>query len=62
MNSLTWYIELTSRDSSLVHKPLPADDPVQRQPDITLAKSLLGWEPTHSNLEDGLQRTIAWLQ
>jgi UDP-glucuronate decarboxylase len=52
-------IELTGSDSQLVMKPLPADDPTQRQPDITLAKSTLGWEPTIP-LKEGLQKTIAW--
>jgi UDP-glucuronate decarboxylase len=52
-------LELTGGKSSLVMKPLPADDPTKRQPDITLAKSTLGWEPTIS-LKEGLQKTIAW--
>ncbi len=49
----------TGGKSSLVMKPLPADDPTQRQPDITLAKSLLGWSPTIP-LKEGLQKTIEW--
>ena len=52
-------LELTGGNSELVMKPLPADDPTQRQPDITLAKSTLGWEPTIP-LKEGLQKTIAW--
>ncbi len=44
-------------DVELAFKPLPQDDPKQRQPDITKAKNLLGWEPT-INLEDGLKLTI----
>ncbi len=52
-------IELTGSNSKLVMKPLPADDPLQRQPDITLATSTVGWEPTIT-LRDGLQKTIAW--
>lgn len=52
-------IDLTGSASSLVFKPLPADDPLQRQPDITLARSKLNWEPT-INLEEGLRRTIAY--
>jgi UDP-glucuronate decarboxylase len=40
-----------------VHAPLPADDPLQRCPDITCARELLGWEPA-VRLEDGLRRTI----
>ena len=51
-------IELTGSKSEIVHKGLPADDPKQRQPDISLAKSKLGWEPGIV-LEQGLQPTIA---
>lgn len=54
-------IELTGSKSKLVFKPLPADDPLQRQPDITLAKSKLGWQPT-VKLRDGLQRTIDYFK
>lgn len=50
-------IELTGSKSELTFKPLPEDDPKQRQPDITLAKEQLGWEPT-VKLEAGLQKTI----
>jgi len=52
-------IELTGSKSKLVHKPLPHDDPKQRQPDITLAKRELGWEPK-VKLEEGLRPTIAY--
>ncbi|MBC7101621.1 MAG: SDR family oxidoreductase [Parvibaculum sp.] len=52
-------IELTGSKSKLVYKPLPADDPTQRCPDISLAKKTLGWEPTVS-LEPGLKRTIEY--
>ena len=45
--------------STIVHKPLPLDDPKQRQPDITLAKAKLDWEPKVP-LSDGLDRTIAY--
>ena len=45
--------------SKIVFRPLPADDPKQRQPDISLAKQRLGWEPTIP-LSDGLDRTIAY--
>ena len=45
--------------SEIVRKPLPADDPVQRRPDITLAKNHLGWEP-RIQLDEGLERTIAY--
>ncbi len=52
-------IELTESKSKLVFEPLPADDPKQRQPDITLAKEKLGWEPTVP-LREGLASTIAY--
>lgn len=54
-------IELTESSSKLVFKPLPEDDPMQRQPDITLAKTHLGWEPTIP-LEEGLIRTISYFR
>ena len=44
---------------SLVHKKLPADDPTQRCPDVTLAKKELGWEPK-IQLDAGLKKTIAY--
>ncbi len=47
--------------SRLVHRPLPSDDPRQRQPDITRARTTLGWEPT-VKLEDGLEPTIAYFR
>jgi dTDP-glucose 4,6-dehydratase len=49
--------ELTGSTSEIIYEALPEDDPKQRQPDITLARSLLGWSPEVS-LRDGLQRTI----
>ncbi len=49
--------KMINPDTELAFKPLPQDDPKQRQPDITKAKSLLGWEPT-INLEQGLKLTI----
>ena len=52
-------IMLTGAKSQLVYRPLPADDPIQRCPDISLARSVLGWEPTVV-LDDGLGRTIAY--
>ncbi len=50
-------LELTGSTSDIVFEPLPVDDPTQRQPDLTLARSALGWEPTIP-LRDGLARTI----
>jgi UDP-glucuronate decarboxylase len=52
-------ISLTGSRSKLVFQPLPSDDPKQRQPDISLAKQVLDWEPVVS-LEDGLKKTIAY--
>ena len=54
-------IELTGSKSKIVHEPLPADDPVRRQPDISLAKKHLGWEPA-TPLREGLAKTIAWFK
>jgi UDP-glucuronate decarboxylase len=54
-------LRLTGSKSKLVRQPLPQDDPKQRQPDIGLAKSQLGWEPKVS-LEDGLKETIAYFK
>jgi len=54
-------VEMTGSRSKLVHKPLPADDPKQRQPDITLAKKHLGWEPKVA-LREGLKQTIDWFK
>jgi UDP-glucuronate decarboxylase len=53
-------LRLTGSSSRIVHKPLPADDPMQRRPDITRAREHLGgWEP-QVPLEEGLKRTIAY--
>ena len=52
-------IELTGSSSEIVYEPLPVDDPTQRKPDISLAKRVLGWEPTIP-LDEGLRRTAAW--
>jgi UDP-glucuronate decarboxylase len=54
-------VALTQSNSGIVRRPLPQDDPVQRCPDITLARSLLNWSPKVS-LDDGLRRTIAYFQ
>ena len=53
-------IEITNSNSKLINKDLPQDDPKQRKPDITKAKTLLNWEPK-VNLEDGLTKTIDWV-
>ena len=50
-------IEVTGSRSEIVFEALPTDDPQVRQPDITLARELLGWEPT-VELREGLQRTL----
>jgi len=55
----TTIIELTGSKSAIVHRPLPPDDPTQRQPDIGLARKALAWEPVVP-LRQGLQRTIAY--
>ncbi len=54
-------IEMTGAKSKLVYMPLPDDDPTQRQPDITLAKQRLGWQPT-VKLRDGLGKTIDYFK
>ena len=54
-------LELTESNSKLVNLPLPADDPLQRRPDISLAKNLLGWEPK-VDLRTGLVSTIDWFR
>ncbi|MGO9498348.1 MAG: GDP-mannose 4,6-dehydratase, partial [Solirubrobacteraceae bacterium] len=50
-------IEVTGSKSEIVYEALPTDDPQVRQPDITLARQILGWEPKVS-LREGLERTI----
>ncbi|MDH4257693.1 MAG: SDR family oxidoreductase [Candidatus Aminicenantes bacterium] len=54
-------IKLTKSASKIVHKPLPADDPVRRRPDISLAKKKLSWTP-HVKLDEGLEKTIAYFK
>ena len=54
-------IKLTGSKSKIVHEPLPPDDPTRRQPDITLARERLGWEPA-TPLDEGLAKTIAWFR
>src|SRR5205807_10620389 len=54
-------IELTGSRSTITHKPLPVDDPIQRCPDISQAKSVLKWEPK-TPLKPGLERTIAYFE
>jgi UDP-glucuronate decarboxylase len=54
-------VAITGSRSPIVRKPMPADDPAQRQPDIALARERLGWEP-RVQLDDGLARTIAYFE
>ena len=54
-------VALTGSRSEIVFRPLPTDDPRQRRPDISRARSLLGWEPT-LQLADGLERTVAYFE
>jgi len=54
-------VALTGSEARIEFAPLPQDDPRQRRPDITLAKTILGWQPTVS-LDDGLVRTVAYFR
>ena len=54
-------IRMTGSTSTIVYRPLPTDDPKQRRPDITRARTLLGWEPK-VQLEEGLTRTIEYFR
>jgi UDP-glucuronate decarboxylase len=54
-------IRQTGSSSKIVYEPLPSDDPLQRKPDISLAREKLDWEPK-VNLEEGLERTIAYFR
>jgi nucleoside-diphosphate-sugar epimerase len=54
-------ITMTGSTSKIVYRPLPTDDPKQRRPDITRARTLLGWEPK-VQLEEGLIKTIEYFR
>lgn len=54
-------IKLTNSNSKIIHKPLPSDDPIKRKPDLTRARTVLGYEPT-VKLEDGLKKTIKYFE
>jgi nucleoside-diphosphate-sugar epimerase len=54
-------LEATGSSSRVEHRPLPPDDPKQRKPDITIARSVLGWEPRVA-LREGLERTVAYFR
>ena len=54
-------IKATNSKSEIIFKELPKDDPVKRQPDISLAKEKLNWQPKY-NLEDGLKKTIEYFE
>jgi len=54
-------IELTDSNSELIYKPLPGDDPVRRNPDISKAKDKIGWEPV-IQLDEGLKKTIPYFE
>ena len=54
-------LELTGSKSQLVYRPLPSDDPMQRQPDISQAREVLGWQP-EVQLEEGLKKTIDYFE
>jgi UDP-glucuronate decarboxylase len=54
-------LEIVGADTNLIEAPLPEDDPKQRKPDISLARSVLGWEPS-IHLEEGLRQTIDYFR
>ena len=54
-------IDVTGSDSEIVHEDLPVDDPGKRRPDITRARTELGWEP-EIKLREGIERTVAWFR
>ena len=53
--------KITGSSSKIIFKPLPQDDPIQRKPDITLAKSKLGWQPK-IELNEGLEKTVDYFR
>jgi dTDP-glucose 4,6-dehydratase len=57
----TEVLRVTGSKSEIVHKPLPQDDPTRRRPDITKARTLLGWEPKIA-LREGLEKSLAYFQ
>lgn len=61
LNFAELIIKLTNSNSQIEFKELPQDDPIQREPDISLAKEKLNWEPT-VNVEDGLMATIEYFE
>jgi UDP-glucuronate decarboxylase len=54
-------VELTGSGSGIEYRPLPQDDPMQRRPDISIAKERLGWTP-EVQLREGLEQTIAYFR
>ncbi len=54
-------IEITGSDAEIVHEDLPVDDPAKRRPDITRARTELGWEPK-IELREGIERTVEWFK
>jgi len=54
-------IELTGSKSKIIYEPLPSDDPLQRKPDISLAREIIDWKP-EIDLEIGLKRTIQYFR
>ena len=61
LNLAELIIKLTGSKSKIIHMPLPADDPVKRQPDITTAESVLNWKPK-VGIEEGLMKTIQYFK
>ena len=53
--------EITGSDGGVLYRPLPMDDPKQRQPDITKARRVLGWEPSVP-LQSGMEQTVDWFR